>query len=233
MEIFEIKIDLKLHRPVRFKESIEFLSRNVNRIVYHSMLLRLLHENKSFKPYVIGSLGKSDPDRTYHPNKTYRLTIRSIDDGFVAEFVKAACMVKDLEFEIENVDAKMLFLRPIDKLYTITPAVLTVTRNRYWTNEDDLMLLVNNVKENLLKKYRYFFKRDIHPPQDFINFYRIENQKAIVFDYKGGKIFANRFTFGFAPDPASQKLAKLAYGVGILEKNALGFGMVVRGKNDR
>ncbi len=233
MNIFEIKIDLSLHRQIYFKESIEFLSRNVNRIVYHSMLLRLLHDSKSFKPYVIGSLGKSEPNGIYHPNKTHRLTIRSIDDGFVAEFIKAACMVEGLEFEIENIDAKILSLRPIDKLYTITPAVLTVARNRYWTNEDDLLLLVNNVKVNLIKKYRYFFKRDIHPPQDFINFYRIENRKAIVFDYKGGKILANRFTFGFAPDPASQKLAKLAYGVGILEKNALGFGMVVRGKNDR
>jgi CRISPR-associated endoribonuclease Cas6 len=118
----------------------------------------------------------------------------------------------------------------VEKIYTITPAVLTFERNRYWTPEDDLQILVRSVRENLRKKYRHFFKKEIDAPEDFINYYEVINEKPIVFNYKGGKILANRFIFGFGDDAVSQKLA---FGVGVLEKNALGFGMVVRGKDDR
>ena len=56
------------------------------------------------------------------------------------------------------------------------------------------------------------------------------NEKPIVFNYKKGKLFSNRFKIAFESDKNSQKLAKLALGVGILEKNTLGFGMVVKGR---
>ena len=62
MRIYEIELDLKLQKPLHYRDSIEFLSRNVNRIIYHSMLLRALHESRGFKPYVVGSMGKSEDD---------------------------------------------------------------------------------------------------------------------------------------------------------------------------
>jgi len=43
-------------------------------------------------------------------------------------------------------------------------------------------------------------------------------------------IFSNKFKIYFASDEISQKLAFLAFGVGILEKNSLGFGFLTKGK---
>ena len=230
MEIYQIKMDIVLKREVKYKQSMDFISKNVNRILYNSLLLRSLHESKGFKPYVVGSMGKSEPDKRYVPNKKYTLSIRSIDSGFVQEFERAAKGANRLDFDIKNIDVRRLSFSPVTKLYTITPAVMTLSQNRYWTSEDDIGALIKGVKENLIKKYRHFFKKEITPASDFINYFELHNNKPIVFEYKKGKILANRFTFAFAPDSVSQELAKLAFGVGILEKNPQGFGMVVRGK---
>jgi len=230
MHIYQLFFHIQLAKDLSYYESIDFLSKNVNRIIFESLLLRTLHESKQPKPYVVGSLGATGKDRLYHKATPYTLTIRTIDEGVAKEFIEASKKAKLQDILIEKAHYKKFHIGPIDKLYTITPAVLTVEKNRYWTPEDDLMLLVRNLKNNLLKKYRIFFKNDIILRDELIEFFKVENKIPIAFKYKDGKILANRFTLGFAKDPASQKLAKLAFGVGVLEKNSLGFGMVIRGK---
>ena len=92
------------------------------------------------------------------------------------------------------------------------------------------MLIQKRVIANLEKKYFEFFKKKITAPKDSINFFCIKNQKPIFFNYKNRHIIANRFEFVFSSDKTAQTLAKLSFGVGILEKNTLGFGMVMRGR---
>ncbi len=235
MKTYELKITLTLKRDIHLKEYIEFVSKNINYIFYNSVILRAIHEKKGFKPYVVGSMYPFESKiRMYQSGNTYTLTLRTIDEAIANEIVKASKKAYNLDFDIKDVSYKELRIGFIDKVYTVTPAVLTLTdegeKPRYWTIEDDLLLLQRRIVENLEKKYKEFFKRDIKPPEDTINFFTIHNQKPIVYYYKGGKIFANKFTIGFNSDKVSQKLAKLSFGVGVLEKNPLGFGMVVRGR---
>ena len=235
MKIYELKITVKLKRDIYLKEYIEFVSKNINYIFYNSVVLRAIHEKKGFKPYVVGSMYPFENKiRNYQAGNTYTLVLRTIEESIADEIVKASKKAYNLDFDIKDVIYNELRIGYVDKIYTITPAVLTITNEgakpRYWTIEDDLLLLQRRIAENLEKKYKEFFKRDIKPPEDMINFFTIHNQKPIVYNYKGGKIFANKFTIGFNSDEVSQKLAKLSFGVGILEKNPLGFGMAVREK---
>ncbi len=235
MQIFEIKLTIKLKRDIHLKEYIEFVSKNINYIFYNSIILRAIHEKKGFKPYVVGSMHPFESEhKRYKGGNTYTLTLRTIDETIAQEIQKASKKAYNLDFDIKDVSYKELRIGHIDKLHTITPAVLTLTdegeKPRYWTIEDDLLLLQRRIKDNLEKKYEEFFKKSILSPDDMINFFSIHNQKPIVFNYKGGKIFANKLTIGFNSDKVSQTLARLSFGVGILEKNPLGFGMVVRGR---
>ena len=240
MEIYEIKLSLKLNKMVPLREYANFVSKNINYILYNSIILRAIHDKRGFKPYVVGSLSPIEEieqkSKIYQKDKFYLLTIRTISKAFAQEFIDASKKAYNLEFKILNAKYKKLHLSYIDRLYTITPAVLTITQNnqkpRYWTIEDDIFLLQRRIKDNLEKKYKEFFKKDIKAPQDMIYFFGVDNQKPIVYNYKGGKIFANRLTVGFNSDEVSQKLASLSFGVGILEKNPLGFGMVVRGRGE-
>ncbi len=235
MKIFELKIAIKLKTDLMLKEYINFISKNINYIFYNSILLRALHEKRGFKPFVVGSMYPIDLQfKGYKKGQIYILSIRSIEKVIIDEFQKASRKAFNLDFDIHAFNTKEIRLGYIDKVYTITPTVLTITDDeqklRYWTKDDDLLLLQRRIKDNLEKKYIEFFKKSIKAPDDMINFFSIENQKPIVYNYKGGKIFANKLKIGFNSDEVSQKLAKLSFGVGILEKNSLGFGMVVRGK---
>jgi hypothetical protein len=88
MEVYQIKVKLKLREKIAYKKSIEVVSENVNKIMYNSLILRELHNSKLFKPYVVGSLGKYE-NGWFDTNRDYELTIRSIDEGFVEEFKRA------------------------------------------------------------------------------------------------------------------------------------------------
>ncbi len=238
MEIYEIKISLKLHSKLITKEYIRFVSKNINFILYNSIVLRAIHEQRGFKPYVVGSLSPIETvekqTKSYQKDKTYTLTIRTISKAFAQEFTDILWKSSNLDFEIIKAKYNKLRIGYIEKLHTITPVVLTITddgqKPRYWTIQDDIFLLQRRIRDNLEKKYQDFFKKSIHAPEDMINYFEIHNQKPVVYNYKGGKIFANKLTIGFNSDEISQKLARLSFGVGILEKNSLGFGMVVRGK---
>lgn len=235
MKIYELKIALKLNRDIFFKEYADFIAKNINYIFYNSIILRAIHEKSGFKPYVVGSIYPvAIKLKKYQKDGVYSLTMRTIEKVIADEFVEASKSATNLDFAILDIAIKELKIGYIDSVYTITPAVLTITNDdrkiRYWTIEDDLLLLQRRIRDNLAGKYVEFFKRNIKAPEDMINFFSIENQKPIVFNYKGGKIFANKFKIGFNSDEVSQKLARLSFGVGILEKNPLGFGMVVRGK---
>ena len=237
MKIYELKLTIKLHKEIPFKEYVHFISKNVNYILYNSIVLRAIHKKRGFKPYVTGSLSPVEAiekeTKRYQKDKRYTLTLRTISKALAQEFVEVSSKAYNLDFKLLDAWYKELRVGHIDKLYTITPVVLTLTENaqkpRYWTIEDDLPLLQRRIKENLEKKYEEFYKKTIQAPEDMINFFFIHNQKPIVYNYKGGKIFANKLTIGFNSDKVSQTLARLSFGVGILEKNPLGFGMVVRG----
>ncbi|WP_187647044.1 CRISPR-associated endoribonuclease Cas6 [Nitrosophilus labii] len=237
MQIHELKIKIRLKKDLPFKDYINFVSKNVNYIFYNSTILRALHEKRGFKPYVVGSLYPvNKKEKVYKQDAIYTLTLRTIEEAVVGEFYKASKKTTNLDFDIEGFKSRELKLSYIDKIYTITPAVLTITdqngKIRYWTIEDDPLLLQKRIVDNLEKKYIEFFKKSVKAPSDMVGFFKVVNQKPLVFNYKGGKIFANRFQIGFNSDEVSQKLARLSFGVGILEKNPLGFGMVVRARDD-
>jgi len=230
VEIYEIKLKIKLNKEILFRNYPEFVANNINKILFNSLLFRSLHINNSFKPYVVGSLNPLEKDKVYKKDKNYILTIRTIDESFCNEFLKASKRAYNLDFEIENIEIKELKVGFIDTLYTITPAIITISKNRYWTQEDDLQLLFKAIKKNLEKKYYEFYRQELTTKENIIPYIELKNEKPIVFNYKKGKLFSNRFKIAFESDKNSQKLAKLALGVGILEKNTLGFGMVVKGR---
>jgi CRISPR-associated endoribonuclease Cas6 len=235
MDIYELKIELYLNKEFGYKDFPNFVSKNINYMMYNSLLLRALHEKKGFKPFVVGSLYPAESkDKIYKIDKKYIWTIRSLDKTILEEFLKAYKSSTNLDFTIAGYGVhKLEFKNGIDRVFTITPAVLTVKASHFWTIEDDILLIQKRVIANLEKKYFEFFKKRVTAPKDAINFFHLKNQKPIFFNYKNRLIIANRFEFIFNSDEISQTLAKLSFGVGILEKNTLGFGMVMRGRNVR
>lgn len=75
---------------------------------------------------------------------------------------------------------------------------------------------------NIQKKYNQIYTEKIDI--DFIKEIRQTNNKPIKIPYKNIYLLGNKFEITVKDDPISQNLAYLALSIGLLEKNAEGFG---------
>ncbi|CAA6825070.1 MAG: CRISPR-associated endoribonuclease Cas6 [uncultured Sulfurovum sp.] len=236
MKLYEIKITLLLKKDVKLIDVQAFLSSNVNKSMLEDKSLKKLHAVKGFKPYCLGSLYPFDlENKIYHKNQMYVLTMRSIDKAFLQSLSIVLKASKKLDFNVMAIEFLSRSYGFIESAFTLTPAIISIKDEeknyiRYWTKEEgSLDFVKQRIKDNLEKKYEQFFNEKILAPDDFILMISIQNRKPMVYNYKGTKLWTNKFKIVFAPDGVSQKLASLAFGVGILEKNSLGLGFLTKG----
>ncbi len=236
MKHYEIKITLLLNKNIKYENIYEYLATNINQGLYEDEVLSQIHLNKKYKPYVIGNLYPFDmQSKIYKTNQVYVLSIRSIDKDFLNRLKNSLKKSTKLDFKVLAVEFRELRYGFIDSVYTLTPSIISITdkngRIKYWTKEEaSLDFVKKRIKDNLEKKYFEFFKEKLVAPDDFIQMIQVENKKPIVFNYKNSKLFTNKFKLMINSDEISQKLIELAFSVGILEKNSLGFGLLTRGK---
>lgn len=235
MKYFEAKITLLLKKDVSYKHIHDFLSTNLNKAFLLDENLKILHSENHFKPFCYDSLYPFEAKtKIYNKNNVYVFTIRSPHEDFINSLTKALKAHKALDFQVLAIEKSKKDTYIINSVITATPAIFTKTNEKtdkvyYWTKEDgSLEFVKKRITDNLHKKYKFFFDEDVKVPDDFIQLIQMQNIKPIVFDYKNTKLFTNRFKIVFNEDENSQKLANLAYTVGIGEKSGLGFGFLAR-----
>lgn len=111
--------------------------------------------------------------------------------------------------------------RKIQKLITLTPTIITTEKGDYLIG-DDLNFIRQRMIANIQKKYNQIYSEKIDI--DFIKEIKQTNNKPIKIPYKNIYLLGNKFEITVKDDPISQNLAYLALSIGLLEKNAEGFG---------
>lgn len=238
MKIYESKLTVFLKEDTSYANIHNMLSKNVNKALYHDETLSILHKNLEFKPYCYSSLYPYDTQsKIYRKEQIYMLNIRSLDYEFLKN-LNASFKKNKFDFKVLATQIQEFKLDVVEFAVTQTPSVISIIDKKtnkalcYTKEFENLEFVKNRIKDNLEKKYMQFFKENVKAPEDFINFIKMTNQKPIIFNYKNTKILANKFDIAFNSDEISQMLAKLAFAVGLLEKNSLGFGFLARKKYD-
>lgn len=111
--------------------------------------------------------------------------------------------------------------RKIQKLITLTLTIITTEKGDYLIG-DDLEFVRQRMIANIQKKYNQIYNEKIDI--DFIKEIKQTNNKPIKIPYKNIYLLGNKFEITVKEDPISQNLAYLALSIGLLEKNAEGFG---------
>ncbi len=233
MKYFEMKLTLLLKKDVLYKDTNSFLSENINKAMFEDQYLNSIHKKGTFyKPYCFGSFYPVEiKTKIYRKNCVYVLKLRSIEKKFLELLSNSLKNSKNLGFETLVSEINVINYPYIERIYTLTPSIITLENGKCWIPEDgNLDFIKRRIKDNLEKKYKQFFSKEVVAPDDFIQNIIVLNKKPIVFNYKKGKLLGNRFEIAFNSDEISQKLASLSFGVGLLEKNSLGFGFVTKGK---
>lgn len=221
MQYYNIKVAVLLKNDTQAFENYEKISKLISASMLKDQTLKQLHEEKKYKNYVFCNLYPIEKDGVYKAGNIYTFQIRTIDFKLGLKIKQVLNNFQNEEFKVIVSDLESSTQRKINTLATLTPAIITSDKGDYLIN-DDMNLVKERILANAQKKYNQLYNEKID--MDFIKSIKQTNNKPIKIPYKNINILGYKFEIEVKDDPISQNLAYLILSVGLLEKNAEGFG---------
>lgn len=221
MQYYNIKVAVLLKNDTQAFENYEKISKLISASMLKDQTLKQLHEENRYKNYVFCNLYPIEKDGIYKAGNIYTFQIRTIDFKLGLKIKQVLNNFQNEEFKVIVSDLETSTQRKINTLATLTPAIITSDKGDYLIN-NDMQLVKERILANAQKKYNQLYNEKID--MDFIKSIKQINNKPIKIPYKSINILGYKFEIEVKDDPISQKLAYLILSVGLLEKNAEGFG---------
>jgi CRISPR-associated endoribonuclease Cas6 len=231
MKYFELICTAYLKNDIPFKSSFDTLSKYISYSMAQLESLKKLHDQTGFKHYNFANFYPIEKKQVYKKGNSYQFTLRSLDEKFIDELSKTLRQNIDnpnlLVVETHKKTIKQFF---VSELYSATPVIVSVGNGLYWSidKDGDILKLQKQLNYNLEKKYLSFYGESVRGEQNFIQLLEIKNKyPQSIYIKKGNKdirFFGNKFRIVPNEDEVSQKLAFLALGCGLGEKNSFGGG---------
>lgn len=242
MKYFELICTVFIKVDIEFINSFDVISKFINFSMLKNDKLKDLHQQKGYKYYSFGGFYPLEKDKLYKKGRVYKFTLRSLDERFIDSL--STLLKENINnhfLQIVETNKKIVKQFFITELYSVTPVIVSLPRQKgekqmFWSIKDDIFILQKQLQNNLLKKYKSFYEKDLEPTQNFIQLFEIKNQKpqSIYFtkkinDKKEQKVrlFGNKFKIIVNEDEISQKLAFTALACGLGERQSYGGGFVI------
>lgn len=230
LEYFELIITTYLKKDIYFNCSGALIGDMLNKTMLKNSYLKNLHKQNVYKHYCFGSFFPIEKDKTYKKGSVYTFKIRSLNSEFTDNVWKNIKKIKDDNFSVLAIEYTKKNIRQISNIYTVTPTVITLEKNRNWTQDDDVLVVMDRIKSNLEKKYKSFYGENVVFDSDIIDRFELMNKKPVTTCYKNTKFLGNKFKIWFNQDENAQKLAFIAITCGLGEKNSsVGAGFCMGG----
>ena len=221
MNCYNLKVIVLLKHNLKNEETYEKISNLISYAMLKDKNLKEIHEKNTYKNYVFCSLYPVQKDGIYKQNNIYSFDLRGLEFSKIMKLKQVLANVENEYFKIIQINLQNHEQIEINKLVTLTPAIITTPKGDY-DIKDDMNLAKNRILANIQKKYKNIYNTEINV--DFIKEIKKTNRQPIKIPYKNINILGNKFEIDVKEDPMSQNLAYLALTLGILEKNSLGFG---------
>lgn len=220
MNFVELTVTVLLSNDIYFSNSGYIIGKNINKSMLLSDRLKELHPKKEYKNYVFNSFYPLEKDKTYKKDKLYIFKIRGLDKELMKEMQECLKKLKSNDFKIISVAENEVYQEFIKDLYTVNPVIVTVD-NKPWLQGDNLELFKNRLEDNLEKKYKSFFNKEIDIKDKFIKSIEFKNRMPMGFNYKGIKLLGNKVRIEIQDNEVAQDIAFLAMAIGLGEKNSV------------
>jgi CRISPR-associated endoribonuclease Cas6 len=231
MKYYQLQCQVYLKEDISFKDSFDFISRYISFSMAQDDVLQNIHNKRGFKYYTFSSFTPIQRDGVYKKGESYQFNINSIDKDFIDKISQLLRQNIDNSYMIVvSVYKKVINQFFISELYSLTPVIVSVSKNTFWTmqKDGDILTLQKQLQSNLEKKYKNFYNEELKISQNFIQLLEIKNKvpQNIVFmkEKKSIRLFGNKFRIIPNEDETSQRLAFLALGAGLGEKGSFGGG---------
>lgn len=225
MKVFELSIKCYLLNDINQEEALRQIGFCIDLALGKNQKFLEFHNTNFFKNYSFNSFYPLEKDKVYKEDKLYTFQLRTINKDLAIYLSEELPKCYSKCIKILKIDLKIINQKHIDKIYSITPAVMKNDFG-YWKGKMTLDQYAERVKVNLIKKYNYFMNEKIDEEFPLFTAIELKNKNPISMKYKDKKILGDKISLKVADDELSQKIAYMALGTGILELNARGAGFI-------
>ena len=234
MKYFELICTAYIKTDIGFKQSFETISKYLSFSMSKIEELKKLHTKQGFKYYSFGNFYPIEKERIYKKGNTYQFVLRWLDEKFIDALSGTLRQnINNSNFLVVDAHKRAVKQFFIGELYSATPVIVSIENGLFWTMEKDgdIMKLQKQLHNNLEKKYQSFYGESIESEQNFIQLLEVKNRVPqniqIIKNGKAIRLFGNKFRIVLNEDEISQKLAFVAMGAGLGEKNSFGGGFLL------
>ncbi len=234
MKYFELTCTAYIKRDILFRDSFEKLSKYISFSMAQTNEFKELHNSNGFKFYTFNNFSPIEKSKIYKRGNSYTFLIRSFNENLIDQLIISLREnINNPNFQVIQAQKKSVKEFFISELYSITPVIVSTEKGFFWTMEKDgdIMKLYKQLHSNLERKYISLYGKKPQIKDNFIQLLEIKNRvPQTIQNHKNGKsyrFFGNKFKIVPREDELSQKLAFLALGCGLGEKNSFGGGFCI------
>ncbi|MDE5782247.1 MAG: CRISPR-associated endoribonuclease Cas6 [Lachnospiraceae bacterium] len=184
------------------------------------------HQTNCYKLYTQDMPYPTEPDGIYKREKVYTIRIRTVNKELLDYLAKNLSNTSSDYLKGLTVNIRIIPRKYINKIYSITPVVMKLQNSGYWKSNITFDEYEKLLKNNLIKKYNYFFNVKLDEDFQFYTNIQKTNRKPIDVKYKNISLLGDKFDIEIADNETAQSLAYLALAVGLGGNNSRSCGFV-------
>lgn len=182
------------------------------------------HEKRGFKNYSHSGFKELERDKIYKEGRIYSFSIRCIDESLKNYLSKTLSDTSTNSMKGLVTTVKLIPKIYIEKIYTVTPAILKLEEG-YWKGNIDFLTYEKRIIENSIKKAKSVIG-DFD--EDFVLFNGIKmlNHKVIATSYKNITLLGDKLELIISNNEKAQLIAYIILGTGLCNNCSRGYGFV-------
>ncbi|RRD39067.1 CRISPR-associated endoribonuclease Cas6 [Leptotrichia sp. OH3620_COT-345] len=227
MEVMEYRLKVYLLRDIKQEDALTNIAKLVDSSFLKNEELKEMHKKNIYKPYCFNSFFPLEKDGVHKEGNIYTVILRmlNVSETLKIHFEKVLVGCFTDSIKLLTVEKRKIYPKMIEKIYSLTPCIVKNDEG-YWRDMFSIIDFERWLKENLIKKYNYFYNEKIDENFELSNYIVFENKGPISVKMKNIKLLGEKITLHIAHNETAQRLAYMALGTGILEVNARGLGFV-------
>lgn len=223
VNVYQIDCKIYLMKNIHLNYILEEISHFIDLCLGKDEKMLEFHKRRGFKNYVHSGFKELEKSKFYKEGKIYSFSIRCIDEGLKDYFSKILSDVSSDTIKGLATTTKLIPKMYIEKLYTITPALIKLAEG-YWKNNINFATYEKRLIENSIKKTKIILSENFQEDFVFYNSIVMLNRKPISNSFKNISLLGDKFEISIADNERAQQIAYILLGTGILENNSRGYG---------
>lgn len=226
MKVYELKVKVKLAKDIHYEQMVEKTNYYIDKVFLNKQEYCEYHQGKEYKGYVHDLLYPIEKDGIYKHGKIYTMRVRTIDDNLAKYFMSELSFNETKELKGLGCEIRIVPKRIIQSLYSITPIIIKNPGLGYWRNHMSLDEFESRLKNNLIKKYKYFTGIDLGSDLVLYDLIEFKNKVPVKMAYKNIHLLGDKVNLEIAQNQVAQDLAYFILGVGIGEGSSRSMGFM-------